>query len=121
MRSLYGVGSTHTQGKMMTKDTRTPTQKRDAAEARAYDAYKEVLESAFKSDGFRGVVRYSNSLVDQASGLADNMTARKSETAARTEIASFLSTIWVGLQLADIAKIDKAGGLDALIASQAGK
>jgi hypothetical protein len=27
--------------------------------------------------------------------------------------------MWVGLQLADIAEIDKAGGLDAVIASQA--
>jgi hypothetical protein len=103
----------------MTKSTRTPIQKRDAAEARAYAAYKEVLDAAFKSDGFRGVVRYSSGLVSQASGLAGDMSARKSEVVARTEIASFLATMWVGLQLADIAEIDKAGGLDAVIASQA--
>jgi hypothetical protein len=91
----------------------TPVEKREAAEAKAFIAYKEVLEAAFKADGFRCVVETSNSLAEQVATLVADYSNKKSMDAKRKEVADFIETMWTGLQLATLAKIEAAGGVDA--------
>jgi len=97
----------------MTTKTMTPVEKREAAEAKAFIAFKEVLEAAFKADGFRCVVETSNSLVEQVETLVADYSNKKSMDAKRKEVADFIVAMWTGLQLATLAKIEAAGGVDA--------
>jgi hypothetical protein len=98
---------------MMKKNTKTSIEKRDAAEAKAFIAYKEVLDAAFKADGFRCVVEVSHSLAEQVETLVTSYSDKKSMDAKRREVADFIETMWTGLQLATLLKIEAAGGIDA--------
>ena len=103
----------------MATKTKTPVEKREAAEAKAFIAYKEVLEDAFKTDRFRGVVRASYSMVEQARALSNRYTSKTSEEVQRKEIAAFIEAMWAPMQIAQHVKIAEAGGLDAYLAAQA--
>ena len=55
----------------------------------------------------------SNSLVEQVETLVADYSNKKSMDAKRKEVADFIETMWTGLQLATLAKIEAAGGVDA--------
>ncbi len=101
--------------------TKTAAEKREAAEAKAFIAYKEVLEAIYKLDGFRGVVQTGKSLVNQVETLIDGYSDKKSMDAMRKEVAEFIETMWTGLHLAHLAEIEAAGGPDAYFAAQDAK
>ena len=92
---------------------------REEAEVRAYQDFREVMEAAFKADGFRGVVQTAESLVEISKDkVSEYEAAGEDEETRRSSLACYIDQLWAPVQLHNFSEIEEAGGVNAILAGQ---
>jgi hypothetical protein len=93
----------------------------DEADARAYEAFKQVMDAAFKADGLKGVLQTADSLCEQAHDLAADAEQHSEESEVAQIIANFVSQAWGPEMMHRFEKLEADGGLQAVLAAAAKK
>jgi len=87
-------------------------------DTKAFEAFKTALEGAFKADGLRGVIQTAEDLGTDARAYANSMDDPVNEVAYHVAMALYVEQDFVPKKLALCARIEAAGGLEALLAAK---
>jgi hypothetical protein len=90
----------------------------EQADARAYEAFKQVMDAAFKADGMRGVTDTADSLSEQLHDLVQEAALNGEDSDTQGQIAAnFVSQAWGMEMMNRFEKLEAAGGIQAVIAA----
>jgi hypothetical protein len=86
------------------------------ADARAYEAFKQVMGVAFDADGMRGLVDTADSLNGQVSDVVQEAALAGEDSDTQGKIAAnFISQCWAPEMMGRFEKLEAAGGLQTVL------